>query len=233
MEKWFFLTAFLVFISCKRDEGQVTDIVLFEAKSQEKNAVQNDTIVYFNKALTYRYEINGTIGELWFYANEQTQQILYVPNDEMIEAIISYPDGKYSIFASDEKGRKIKLDQQVNAVVSSEMDDNVLLTTQEKIVIAQKNIQQKDITCMGYILKYLKMEGGEMLYATTQIPLNSYQIYGFSKLNGDCKLPYNLDYINTFQKRHLITHINREDFKLQLLNYGPTVYEFYLKPYLN
>ena len=221
-----------MFVSCKKEEILLTENVSTETRSKEAVPPQNDTIAYFDQALTYRYEINGTTEELWFYVNEQTQQVLYVPNDEMIQAVISYPDGKYAIFATDEHGQKVRFEQQINAVVSSEIDDTVLSPLEEKMIISQKNIQQKDLICSGYILKYLKMAGSEILFATTQIPINSFQVYGFSRLDGDCRIPINLDFINVFQKKQLITHIDREEFHLQLLNYGPNTYEFNLKPYL-
>jgi hypothetical protein len=74
------------------------------------NSLQNTSnpIAYFDKALTYQYEKNSIKNELWFYVNETTQQILYVPEDDMIQAVISYPNGTYIIYATDENGRKSK-----------------------------------------------------------------------------------------------------------------------------
>lgn len=232
MKKRVLLVSFCMLLSCKKEEILLTENVSTVTQSKETVPPQNDTIAYFDQALTYRYEINGTTEELWFYVNEQTKQILYVPNDDMIQAVISYPDGKYIVFATDEQGKKVRFEQQINAVVSSELEDKLLAPLEEKRIISQKNIQQKDLVSSGYILKYLKMEGSEILYATTQVPINSFQVYGFSRLDGDCRIPINLDFINVFQKKQLITHIDREDFQLQLLNYGPNTYEFHLKPYL-
>lgn len=224
---WAFL---LVSLSCKK-EVIVTQKYAVEPKL-EQNLPLTDSVAYFDKALTYQYEINGTKAELWLYVNEQNHQILYVPNDDMIQAVISYPDGKYVVFATNENGHKVRFEQQINAVVSTEIDDILLTPLEEKIIISQKNIQQNDLICYGYILKYLKMEGSEILFATTQIPINSFQIYGFSRLDGDCKIPINFDFINVFKKKQLITHIDREDFRLQLLDYGPNPYEFHYQSYL-
>jgi hypothetical protein len=79
----------------------------------------SNPIAYFDKALTYQYEKNSIKHELWFYVNETTQQILYVPEDDMIQAVISYPNGTYIIYATDENGRKIKIKQQVDAVLTN------------------------------------------------------------------------------------------------------------------
>ena len=226
MNKYLLWLAFFVVCSCK-DEVEKSTKKTFES-SQSK---ENDTVAYFDNALIYSYEINGKTEELWFYINENTKQILYVPNDDMIQAVISYPDGKYVVFATDEHGQKVRFEHQINAVVSSEIEDNVLSSLEENRVISQKNIQQNNIITKGYILKYLKMEGSEILFATTQIPINSFQLYGFSRLDGDSKTAINLDFINVFKKNQLITHIERDNFKLQLLNYGPNPYEFQLKEY--
>jgi len=154
-----------------------------------------------------------------------------VPNDDMVQAVISYPDGTYKIFGTNEKGEKIVLQQKVSAIFYTEVADDILEKRNQTKIISQKNIQQKDILCEGFNLKYLKMEGGETLFATTQIPINSFQMYGFSRLDGDCKLPINIDYINVFTKNQLITHIVRNNFKLELRNYGPNPYELNIKEY--
>lgn len=232
MKSTFFLTALFVFISCKKEEVLLTKKDSKNTQLKVIQEKQKDTIAFFDKALTYRYSINGTTEELWFYVNEETQQILYVPNDDMIQAVISYPDGKYVVFATDETGKTVRLEQHINAIISPEIEDKMLSPIEEKIIISQKNIQQKDLVCDGYIMKYLKMEGSEILFATAQISINSFQVYGFSRLDGDCKIPINLDFINVFPKRQLITHIDRQEFNLQLMNYGPNLYEFNTKPYL-
>jgi hypothetical protein len=192
------------------------------------NSLQNTSnpIAYFDKALTYQYEKNSIKHELWFYVNETTQQILYVPEDDMIQAVISYPNGTYIIYATDENGRKIKIKQQIDAVLTNG-DFSKLLTAlpENNTTISQKNIQQADIKTLGYILHFQKSNESEMLNITSQIPINSYQLYGFSKLDGDAKLPLNLDYTNVVKKNQLITHIDGAYFYLQLLNYGPNPYE--------
>ena len=232
MKNTFFLTALFVFISCKKEEVLLTKKDSKNTQLKVIQEKQKDSIAFFDKALTYRYSINGLTEELWFYVNEETQQILYIPNDDMIQAVISYPDGKYVVFTIDETGKKIRLEQVVKAVISPEIEEKVLSLLEEKLIISQKNIQQKDLVCDGYIMKYLKMEGSEILFATAQIPINSFQVYGFSRLEGDCNIPINLDFINVFPKKQLISHIDRQEFNLQLVNYGPNLYEFNTKPYL-
>lgn len=226
----FILSSFL-FLSCKNDSKPVLENETTVNKDAIEVAIPQDSLAYFENALTYQYEQDGAIEELWFYVNEQKKEILYVPNDDMIQAVISYPDGTYRIFGTNEKGEKLILKQQISAVFGEEIDDDVLKKIAETKTISQKNIQQKDILCDGFSMKYLKMEGGETLFATAQIPINSFQIYAFSRLDGDSKLPISLDYINVFKKNQLITHIERDNFTLELLNYGPNPYEFNIKEY--
>lgn len=231
MNKLFFILIAFLFFSCKKDSKRVLENESIANTEAIEVAKPQDTIAYFENALIYQYEQNEVKEELWLYVNEQKKEILFVPNDDMIQAVISYPDGTFKIFGTNEKGEKVILTQKISAVFGEELDDDVLKKMAETKTISQKNIQQKDILCEGFSLKYLKMEGGETLFATTQIPINSFQIYAFSRLDGDCKLPISLDYINVFKKNQLITHIERDNFTLELLNYGPNPYEFQLKEY--
>ncbi len=221
----------VLFFSCKKDSKPVLENE-FVANTESIEVIKpKDSIAFFENALIYQYEQNEVKEELWLYVNEQKKEILFVPNDDMIQAVISYPDGTYKIFGTNEKGEKVILTQKIPAIFGEALEDKVLEKMVETKTISQKNIQQKDLICNGYIMKYLKMEGSEILFATTQLPINSFQVYGFSRLDGDCKIPINLDFINVFQKNQLITHIDREDFYLQLLNYGPNLYEFNTKSY--
>lgn len=221
-----------ILLSCQKLEEK-PHVVHEEQSLIPQENEQQDSIVYFPNALTYQYEINGLKEELWFYVNEKTQEILYVPNDDMIQAIISYPNGDYKIFGRDEKGLKTVLKENISAVVVDEVYDNLLKPSEITKTIDQSNIQQKNIVCRGYQFEYLKMQGSELLFATTQIPINSYQIYGFSRLNGDARITIGLDYINIFSKLDLITNIERSNFKLELLNYGTNPFEFSISEYKN
>ncbi len=73
------------------------------------------------------------------------------------------------------------------------------------------------------------MKGGETIYVTTQIPINSRQIYGFCRLNGDARVNPSLDYLNVLNKNQTITHIEAKGFSMKLLNYGSNPYELVVK----
>lgn len=230
MKEVFYFTFFLFLLSCQKQQQRA----VLNIEKKYPDSIQNkqqDSIQYFPNALTYQYEIDGIKDELWFFVNEETQQILYVPNDDMIQAVISYPNGDYEIYGIDEDGVKKVLKQNIPAVVEDEIYDSLLKPLQITKTIDQSNIQQKNIICKGYQFDYLKMQGSELLFATTQIPINSFQIYGFCRLDGDARITIGLDYINIFSKIDLITYIERPNFKLELLNYGPNPYEFDTKGY--
>lgn len=233
MKKSICIILVFAFFSCKKsNKNQEVTYEKIEIANQNLAQESKDSVAVFENALTYSYLQNGEKEELWIYVNEQKNELLFVPNDDMIQAVISYPDGTYKIFGTDENQKKIVLTQIINAVGGQEIDEPMLKKTNVKRIVSQKNIQQKDILCEGFDLKYLKMEGGEILFATTQIPINSFQLYGFSRLDGDCKLPISLDYINIFKKNQLITLVERDNFKFELLNYGPNPYEINLKEYI-
>ncbi|MGV7106633.1 hypothetical protein [Flavobacterium sp. U410] len=230
MKKTVVCMFFFILLSCQKQQEKT--VLNHEKQSLVlEHKEEPDSIQYFPNALTYQYEMDDLKEELWFYVNEETQQILYVPNDDMIQAVISYPNGDYEIYGTSENGLKMVLKQNISAVTVDEVYDNLLKPLAITKTIDQSNIQQKNIICKGYQFDYLKMQGSELLFATAQIPINSYQIYGFSRLNGDVRITIGLDYINIFGKADLVTHIQRPDFKLELLNYGPNPYEFKTSDY--
>jgi hypothetical protein len=191
---------------------------------QKKNA----EILKFSKALTYQYEINqtGQKEELWFYVNQKTNQILFVPNDGDVKSIISYPNGKYEIYTQDKNGKKSKTIKWLKFVNPLAKNVKILVKTNQKITIDQQNVQEKNIVCKGYRIDYLKQNESEIVYATEQLTINSHQIYGFSKLSDFIKMPFNIDYSGFFKKHQLVTHIDQSFVNVQLLNYASNVYEF-------
>lgn len=227
MQKLIFLVFFSVTTCLKNSE---TEKSTFHTYTKEKK--ESKTIRYFQNALIYNVIQNGESFEVWLYTNEEKDEILFVPNNDMIQAVISKPDGTYEVYGSDENGKKFFWTKKVNEVAEKELEITALKPLNIIRKINQSNIQQKDLNCLGFRLDYLKMEGSEMLFATTEIPINSYQLYGFCRLNGDAKWPIQIDYIHLFQKNQVITHAESKYQKLELLNYGPNPYEFDTKGYL-
>jgi hypothetical protein len=189
----------------------------------ENSELQKD--YYFPDALIYEYKKNGVTNEIWFYVNPKTKQVLYVPNDDMISGIVSFADGNYRIYGKLENGKDTVIIQRIPQVVQKEALGGVIKIPSTKIT-RQNNIQQMPVISQGYSLKYLKMEGQETIFATSQIPVNSNQIYGFCRLNGDARLSITMDYLNILKPEQTITHIERKGFSIRLINYGPNPYYF-------
>lgn len=194
--------------------------------SIQKDTILNQQSYYFSDALIYEYEENGNRKELWFYTNSKTKQVLYVPSNDMIAGVISFPDGTYKIYGRTESGKDTVLVQQIAQVLINDKMPGIVKKIALTKVIDQTNIQQRPIYSLGYLIKYLKMEGEELIYVTDQIPINSRQIYGFCKLDGDARIDVKFDYLNVLSQDQTITHIDRKGFSLRLTNYGPNPYYF-------
>ncbi len=215
-------------ISCKKEENKIIP-VLETVVNLEKEVLKSDTkdpILYFENALIYEVDVDGKKEQFWFYVNEKTKQILFDPNDEMIDGIISFPNGEYKMYSKGEFEDNIITSEKIEAVVDNFVDDSVLKSNNQTKTISGKNSPQVDIICKGFIMKYQQMEGSETLFVTNQIPINALQIYGFARLQGDAIFPINLDYLNVFNKNQLFTHIYNPQLALRLITYESNPYEF-------
>ena len=225
------LIGIIILVSCKKETIRLNSKSIVNVENRSASLMVSDSVLYFENALIYEVHQNGEKEELWFYVNEQKNQILFVPKDDMIQAVVSFSNGDYQIYGTQENGTKVILTQNIEAVVVNDIDDNLLISNQQSITINQKNIQQNDIICQGFIMKYLKIEGSETLFATQEIPINAWQLYGFSRLDGDARVSSDFDYLNVFKQKQLITHVYKPELKLRLLNYGPNPYEFHVSEY--
>lgn len=227
MHKVLLVIFFGLFLSCK-EESKVSAIKKGNLNTEPVAQInaQKDSILYFENALIYEADIDGKKQEIWFYVNEKKGQILYVPKDEMIKAIVSFPNGEYRIYFTGEFKENSIIIERIDEVAANFIDESVLKSNKKTKTIDQKNIQQHDIICKGFTMNYQQIEGSEILFVTTQIPINALQIYGFARLQGDALFPINLDYLNVFKKNQLFTHVYYPQLALQLLNYGPNPYEF-------
>ena len=144
----------------------------------------------------------------------------------MIKAVISFPNGTYKTFASNEfKGDTVFSEFIPEVMTVGDLSGAMKWIASTK-VINQKNIAQKNIISQGYRIDYQQMGGSENIYVSKEIPINSRQIYGFCRLEGDAKLNASLDFLNVLNKNQTITHIESKGFSLRLLNYGPNPYWF-------
>lgn len=188
--------------------------------------LSDEKTYYFPDALIYEYEVEGKKEELWIYVNQKTRQLLFVPNDDMISGVISFPNGTYKVFGKTEKGKDTILTYTLPEITDEHLEWEGLKSLETVKTISQENIQQSDISSIGYQIDYQQMIGSEVIYVTHDIDINSHQLYGFCRLDGDAKLNIPLDFSGVLSKNQLITHIERSDFSMRLLNYGPNPYYF-------
>ena len=201
---------------------------------------ENETV--FTHALVYRYETLTDKGEFWLYHNPKTGSILYVPKDEMIDAVIADTLGNYYFYGDDGHGNKTITTQFLDWVSDSLFITNDILPTSDTLItfepISEKrlihNVEngQVDIECRGFKMLYHKMSHQQNIYLTENIAINSYQIYGFNRLEGDIQLPVKqLDMIGIVSKKQLLTHAESDVLKIELVAYEYNPYWFDIERY--
>lgn len=192
--------------------------------------------LFFDEVLIYKFtEKNGT-SEHWIYLNPKTQYLLYTPQDEMVSAIVSHPDGSYWVFGDDGHGKKTASKQHIDEVADERLyevdaeypSSNRYITytpTNEQWDFKDEIGVLKSVLSDGYQMKDRESAEPGSLYLTNQIPIkNTYQLYGFSKIEGDSKLPWVLNGIGEFSKQQLLTKYEQKskygDLSLELTSYS-------------
>lgn len=188
---------------------------------------------YFSEAFIYRY--TDRLGEyqfVWLCYNPDTRELLYVPNDDMLQAVISYPNGDYIGYLIDENDEKKTIRQHVPEVAAepelSGNDFHRLLPCPQDTVLRFREYQQNErITASAIEITYLKTGECETVFVTEDFELNAYQIYGFSRLEGDMRVPFSLDYIGILTKGQLVTDVTNNPYQTVVFNsHTATVYHF-------
>lgn len=201
---------------------------------EEANHLEYDPskTLYFSHAFIYKYTDEDELKEFWLYHNPENGQLLYVPEDEMIDFVISDPDGNYYFFGNDGHGNDIVDAQFVEWVANPEFyDENetypisdqyvkLIPTGKKKVLNEYSKIDGKEIISEEYKWEFTKMKGEQSTFITNMIPINFYQVYGFNKLEGDISLPYSsLDFVGVFGKNQTITEFKSGTTKVKLLSY--------------
>lgn len=201
---------------------------------EEANHLEYDPskTLYFSHAFIYKYTDEDESKEFWLYHNPENGQLLYVPEDEMIDFVISDPDGNYYFFGNDGHGNDMVDAQFVEWVANPEFyDENetypisdqyvkLIPTGKKKVLNEYSKIDGKEIISEEYKWEFTKMKGEQSTFITNMIPINFYQVYGFNKLEGDISLPYSsLDFVGVFGKNQTITEFKSGTTKVELLSY--------------
>lgn len=235
-------------LGCNSKNNSKTEVVTSEqiiAEEQNSNSETQEYIeeanhleydpsktLYFSHAFIYKYTDEDESKEFWLYHNPENGQLLYVPEDEMIDFVISDPDGNYYFFGNDGHGNDMVDAQFVEWVANPEFyDENetypisdqyvkLIPTGKKKVLNEYSKIDGKEIISEEYKWEFTKMKGEQSTFITNMIPINFYQVYGFNKLEGDISLPYSsLDFVGVFGKNQTITEFKSGTTKVELLSY--------------
>ncbi|MEZ4886410.1 MAG: hypothetical protein R3E32_16865 [Chitinophagales bacterium] len=227
--------------SVQNEELSIAKNVSLQDSIQPIDADPNDfkpteCELFFDEVLIYKVTEKEATKEYWVYFNPKTQYLLFAPEDEMVDAIVSHPDGSYWIFGDDGHGKKTANKQHIDEVADERLyeedaeypSSNRYITytpMDEQWKLEEKIGILKSIVSEGYTMKDRESAEPGSLYLTTQIPLeNTYQLYGFSQIEGDSKLPWVLNGIGEFSKEQLLTKYEQKskwgDVALELTSYS-------------
>ncbi|TJZ63378.1 hypothetical protein FAZ15_03605 [Sphingobacterium olei] len=188
---------------------------------------------YFPEAFIYQYtDLQGEYQLVWLCYNPDTREMLYIPNDDMLKAVISYPNGDYIGYLIDENGQKQTIRHHISEVseteTSSHHDFYQLTARPQDTIIRYREYQHNEpIISWAIDITYLKSGEKESIYVTEDFDINTYQIYGFNRLFGDMRLPFSLDYIGILTKKQMVTDIKNNPYQTAKFNgHTATVYHF-------
>lgn len=249
-----FLIILVTFWSCKSKEensgNQVSSIENIEKYTSEQSEESEEIVdkndwlgegnqkydprqtLYFSHAFIYQYRDGEKTEEFWIYHNPENGQLLYIPEDPMVDYVVSDTFGNYYFFGDDGHGVKTASSQFVKEVadithydesVSYPVSDRFVsfkATGNKKSLDESSKINGKEIVGHEYQWKFAKVSGEQSTYITEIIPVNFYQVYGFNKLEGDINLPViYLDFTGIFGKNQVVTYFESEDQELKLNTY--------------
>lgn len=228
--------------SSKEKENTRIDSIKEFVDADSKDFEPTECEIFFDEALIYKFTEKSGTKEYWIYFNLKTQYLLFAPKDEMVNAIVSHTDGSYWVFGTDEHGKKTAHRQQVDEVADERLYDAKAeypssnhyiryTPTGEKWKLESDIGVLKTIVSSGYQMKDKEVGEPGNIYLTTQLPLqNTYQLYGFTKIEGDShlSLPSVLNGIGEFSKQQLLTKYEQKskwgDLALELTAYSYTTY---------
>lgn len=191
-------------------------------------AQSSKSILSFPNAFIYEVGNGIEKSEIWIYHNPTNGQYLYVPNDDMVKAVLGTPEGIYTIFTETEKGEKMAIKQKIYQVLEKSDKHKLLKSINQTQKI---DGSQGQIIAKGFTLSYLKTAEVDTLFLSTQIFGNANILYGFSLLEGDIKLSHTFNLCGIVPKNQFITHYFSKYSSVKLLTYENNPYQFEVKHY--
>jgi hypothetical protein len=179
---------------------------------------------------TFIYEVvkGNEKSEFWIYHNPKTGQYLYVPNDDMVKAVLGSPNGSYKTYAQTEEGKKVVFSITIPKVLEKSKPNSRLKSIK---LTKQLNASQGQILSKGFTLSYLKTNEIDTLFLTNQIKGNANILYGFSTLDGDAKLPNSLALLGEVPDNQFLTEYISKYSSIKLIAYENNPYQFDVRAY--
>jgi hypothetical protein len=186
------------------------------------------SILDFPNVFIYEVSRGNEKSEFWIYHNPQSGQYLYVPNDDMVKAILGSPNGSYKTYAQTEEGKKVFFSTTIPKVLEKSKPNSRLKSIK---LTKQLNASQGQILSKGFTLSYLKTNEIDTLFLTTQIKGNANILYGFSMLDGDAKLPNSLALLGEVSDNQFLTEYISKYSSIKLIAYESNPYQFDVRGY--
>jgi hypothetical protein len=186
------------------------------------------TTLDFPNAFIYEVVKGNEKSEFWIYHNPKTGQYLYVPNDDMVKAVLGSPNGSYKTYAQTEEGKKVVFSITIPKVLEKSKPNSRLKSIK---LTKQLNASQGQILSKGFTLSYLKTNEIDTLFLTNQIKGNANILYGFSTLDGDAKLPNSLALLGEVPDNQFLTEYISKYSSIKLIAYENNPYQFDVRAY--
>lgn len=186
------------------------------------------SILDFPNVFIYEVSRGNEKSEFWIYHNPKTGQYLYVPNDDMVKAVLGSPNGSYKTYAQTEEGKKVFFSTTIPKVLEKSKPNSRLKSIK---LTKQLNASQGQILSKGFTLSYLKTNEIDTLFLTTQIRGNANILYGFSMLDGDAKLPNSLALLGEVSDNQFLTEYISKYSSIKLIAYESNPYQFDVRGY--
>jgi len=180
---------------------------------------------YFSFLLIYEQQQAAGRQEHHFFIDPISEAVLYLPDDDMMEAVIVYPDGQYSIFGTDEGGKKVA----IHGVVTLPQVPSKASILYQRIPASNVDIPQfPDFPISDGVTYLPQYASGDTLMTTRSLPVNARCLAIFTFLPGDAKCSLPLIYNGILKEDEVLLKINSS---CQMIWFGHDQYYFNPKNY--
>ena len=178
---------------------------------------------YFAEQWTWQYENQfmpagefGSKGKMSIFVDPVTGTMLFTRaeanlSDDMVEAVLTKPDGSFVLCYKDEFGKKYRYETQTNAITKWETTKQSALDSfQEQLhptgkekVFGENKYKNPTITGRAYEMNFQKTNDHSLLYLAP-VPFDLHALYLINKVSKDIKAPLNISYQNVLPANYLV-----------------------------